>query len=67
MGQGIFPVRVTGYNDKGDEILEVLNDPSLLDFFTLYEIDNKHYILKNRSISLQYEGVQPGDCEFYLV
>ncbi|HBB90844.1 MAG TPA: hypothetical protein DC042_03780 [Bacteroidales bacterium] len=44
-----------------------ITDPSLLDFFTVYEIDNNHYILKNRSISLQYEGVQPGECEFYLV
>jgi len=44
-----------------------ITDPSLLDFFTVYEIDNNHYILKNRSISLQYEGIQPGDCEFYLV
>jgi hypothetical protein len=42
-------------------------DPSKLDFFTVYEIDNNHYILKNRSISLQYQGVQPGDCEFYVV
>jgi len=44
-----------------------ITDPSLLNFFTVYEIDNNHYILKNRSISLQYEGVQPGECEFYLV
>ena len=32
MGQGIFPVRVTGYNDKGDEILEVINDPKITSF-----------------------------------
>ena len=44
-----------------------ITDPSMLDFFTVYEIDNNHYILKNRSISLKYEGVQPGVCEFYLV
>jgi hypothetical protein len=44
-----------------------ITDPSQLDFFTVYEIDNNHYILKNRSISLKYEGVQPGDCEFYLI
>ncbi|MFA5816668.1 MAG: hypothetical protein WC865_13730 [Bacteroidales bacterium] len=44
-----------------------ITDPSQLDFFTVYEINNNHYILKNRSISLQYEGVLPGDCEFYLV
>src|SRR3989339_2224685 len=32
MGQGIFPVRVTGYNDKGDEILEVINDAKITSF-----------------------------------
>jgi len=32
MGQGIFPVRVTGYNDKGDEILSVINDPKITAF-----------------------------------
>lgn len=44
-----------------------ITDPSQLDFFTLDEIDNNHYILKNRSISIQFEGVQPGECEFFLV
>ena len=32
LGQGIFPVRVTGYNDKGDEVLEVINDPKITSF-----------------------------------
>ena len=32
MGQDIFPVKVTGYNDKGDEILEVINDPKITSF-----------------------------------
>ncbi|MFA6128790.1 MAG: hypothetical protein WC699_15935 [Bacteroidales bacterium] len=32
MGQGIFPVKVTGYNDKGDEILSVINDPKITSF-----------------------------------
>lgn len=45
----------------------MITDPSLLDFFTLYEIDNNHYVLRSRNISLQYEGVQAGECEFYLV
>lgn len=31
-GQGIFPVKVTGYNDKGDEVLEVINDPKITAF-----------------------------------
>jgi len=27
LGQGVFPCRVTGYDDKGNEQLEILNDP----------------------------------------
>ncbi len=29
IGQGIFPVRVTGYDEKGNELLEVVNDADL--------------------------------------
>jgi hypothetical protein len=32
IGQGIFPVRVTGYTDKGDEKLEMVDDPKLRAF-----------------------------------
>ena len=32
LGQGIFPVKVTGYNDKGDEVLEVINNPAITSF-----------------------------------
>jgi hypothetical protein len=32
LGQGIFPVKVTGYNDKGDDILQVINDPKITAF-----------------------------------
>ncbi len=32
MGQGIFPARVTGYEDNGAEILEVINDKELIAF-----------------------------------
>lgn len=32
MGQGIFPVKVTGYNDKGNEFLSVINDPKITSF-----------------------------------
>ncbi len=29
LGQGVFPVRVTGYDDAGNEKLQVINDPGL--------------------------------------
>ena len=29
VGQGIFPCKVTGYDDKGNELLEVVNDPAI--------------------------------------
>jgi hypothetical protein len=32
LGQGIFPTRVTGYNDSGDEILQIVNDPKITSF-----------------------------------
>ncbi len=32
LGQGIFPCKVTGYDDKGNEILEVLDDEELVRF-----------------------------------
>lgn len=32
IGQGIFPARVAGYNADGSEILEVVNDPALINF-----------------------------------
>lgn len=32
IGQGIFPCKVTGYDDKGNEQLEVVNDPELIKF-----------------------------------
>lgn len=32
IGQGIFAVKIKGYDDKGNEILEVVNDPSLNSF-----------------------------------
>ncbi|MCX6224258.1 MAG: hypothetical protein NTV01_05830 [Bacteroidia bacterium] len=44
-----------------------ISDPSLLDFFTVYAIENNHYLLKKRSLSIQAGGPQPGECEFYLV
>ncbi len=42
-------------------------DPSILDFFTVYAIENNHYLLKKRSLSISAKGPQPGDCEFYLI
>jgi hypothetical protein len=44
-----------------------ITDPSVLDFFTVYAIENNHYLLKKRSLSITAKGPQPGDCEFYLV
>jgi hypothetical protein len=32
LGQGVYPVRVIGYLDNGDEKLEVVNDPALVRF-----------------------------------
>jgi len=29
IGQGIYPVKVIGYDDKGNEILEMVNDPEI--------------------------------------
>lgn len=29
IGQGIFPVRITGYDEKGNETLEVVDDPKI--------------------------------------
>lgn len=29
LGQGVFPCRVTGYDEKGNEQLEVINDPAI--------------------------------------
>jgi len=42
-------------------------DPSILDFLTIYEIENNHYILKKKSLTIQSQGPVPGDCEFYRV
>lgn len=30
MGQGVFPCRVKGYDDKGNELLEVINEPGII-------------------------------------
>ena len=57
---------ITWWN-KRKMVTWIIADPSALDFFTVYEIDNNHYILKSRSVVLLNEGVQPGECEFYLV
>jgi hypothetical protein len=32
LGQGIFPCRVTGYDDQGNEQLQVLNDQKIINF-----------------------------------
>lgn len=32
MGQGIFPCKVKGYDDKGNELLEVINNPQVIQF-----------------------------------
>lgn len=32
LGQGIFPCKVRGYDDKGNEILDVINNPEILRF-----------------------------------
>lgn len=32
LGQGVFPVKVTGFDDKGNEKLEVVNDPEITKF-----------------------------------
>ncbi len=32
LGQGIFPCKVTGYDDQGNEILEVVDNPDLIKF-----------------------------------
>lgn len=32
IGQGVFPCRVTGYDDKGNEQLEVINNPQIIHF-----------------------------------
>ena len=33
LGQGVFPVRVVGYDSSGNEKLEVVNDPKITRFF----------------------------------
>lgn len=32
IGQGVFPCRVSGYDDKGNEQLEVINNPQIIHF-----------------------------------
>jgi len=32
LGQGIFPVRIIGYDDQGNEKMEIINDPKLTRF-----------------------------------
>ncbi|MBT3244828.1 MAG: hypothetical protein HN352_16905 [Bacteroidetes bacterium] len=32
LGQGVYPVRVTGFDEKGNETLEVVNDPKITSF-----------------------------------
>jgi len=32
LGQGIFPCRVKGYDDKGNEVLEVISNPEIIKF-----------------------------------
>lgn len=32
LGQGVYPVQVTGYQDNGDEMLKVVEDPKLIAF-----------------------------------
>ncbi|MFA6128205.1 MAG: hypothetical protein WC699_12960 [Bacteroidales bacterium] len=44
-----------------------IKDPSSLRFDEKYSIDGKHYLLKKRTINLTQRGVEPGECEFYLV
>jgi hypothetical protein len=34
MGQGIFPCRITGYDNDGNEMLEVVNDKTVTSFLT---------------------------------
>ena len=29
LGQGIFPCKVKGYDDSGNEVLEIINDPGI--------------------------------------
>ena len=45
----------------------MIMDPSKLEFSKLYEIDGNHYILISRNFTLGNNGIEPGECEFYLV
>jgi hypothetical protein len=42
-------------------------DPSALNFTTIYAINGNQYLLKKRGYSIKSDGVQPGECEFYLI
>jgi len=49
------------------QVTWTIKDPSLLRFDQKYAIDGKHYLLKKRTINLTQGGIEPGECEFYLV
>ena len=44
-----------------------ITDPSNLDFLTRYSIEGIHYLLKKRSLNINAQGPQPGECEFYRI
>jgi hypothetical protein len=44
-----------------------IKDPSDLSFTKKYAIQGNHYLLKKRTVNLTQRGVEPGECEFYLV
>lgn len=44
-----------------------IKDPSGLSFTEKYAIEGKHYLLKKRTIILSQNGIEPAECEFYLV
>ncbi|MDD4847308.1 MAG: hypothetical protein PHR53_00885 [Bacteroidales bacterium] len=41
-GQGVFPTRVTGYDEKGNEQLSVINDTTLFNMLRGYPFRNYH-------------------------
>jgi hypothetical protein len=44
-----------------------IKDPSALRFDQIYGIQGNHFVLKQRSVTFTDRGVEPEECEFYLV
>lgn len=57
VGQGIFPCKVTGYDEKGNEQLEVLVDPELIKFIKSRKV--RRYMEKALRDILKYGQAVP--------